>query len=222
MASAQTFAAVKRLFHDRGFVASLQPTNDPKEALGPLTKLVGQFGFVLLGIALSAPGSSSYDPFVIKAALKVLSQIEPEKKVKAQEQLTHLGFARSPFAEFEEEKHECEQVVVVQSVIKGKAVSVKSLRDMLLLLRELCVHRLLICVEKRLTGGALNLAYLGVALEWQPLPLINIVDHVLVPPHRRLGQAEAREVKGRIAGICAQLRSDDAVVRYLGIFQTQT
>jgi DNA-directed RNA polymerase subunit H (RpoH/RPB5) len=227
--------AVRRLFQDRGFTAFMQPAvedqNEQKEqkegdqheaddhqALGPLADLVASFGFALLGIALSGPGSSSYDPFVIRTAQRVAAEVEPEQKKKTRAQLREqFSILENPFDRLGHRQHQCEQVLVLQNVVKGKAVSVKALRELIILVRELGVQRLILCVEKKLTGNAFGLSSYGLELEWQPVPLINVIDHILVPPHRRLSQGEARDVRARIPGICAQIRkSDDPVARYYG------
>ena len=199
-----------------------------------------RFDFLLLAIGLAPSSATCYDLSSARAAgplpaspiLDAFRNLPVASGNAAPEQVTDRAatwglqsfqlFQPDLLSQEREERVERvrvrppERVVLVQSLSRGKAVSVKGLRDLLTFLRDLAVHRLVLFAEKRLTNSALTLASLGVTLEWQPIPFLNIVQHELVPKHRRLTQSEAKTIRARFGKIRAKLRADDAVARYYG------
>lgn len=196
--------SLERLFYHRGIAVFSRQSEH-------LAELAAKFGFRFLALAVSGPEASSYDPLIIRNWKLRVQELEVSQK--AQAELLERGILADVFPET---RPEDERLVVLENAMKGKAVSVKNLGALLLLLRELEVHRVILLAEKKPTVTGLSLARLGIAVEWHPKTILDLLDHALVPPHRRLSPKEAACVRALVPGISAQLRTDDAVCRYYG------
>lgn len=196
-----------RLFCDRGI-------GQFSDTCQSLSDMVANFGFRFLAMAVAGPEATCYDPLLMRNWR--MRAPDAEVVARAQSQLFEY-ISSNPFQdEFPEEIPGGERIVAMENAAKGKAVSVKNLRELLLLFRELEVHRVILLAEKKPTVTGLSLAALGIAVEWHPKSILALPDHDLVPPHRRLSNKEAAAIRKKVPGISAQMRTDDTAARYFG------
>src|ERR1044071_916756 len=211
-------AMLFRMFKDRGVPENMMvDTAHDQARFGPLARLADQFGFKLLAVTLAGPGTSCYDPLLIRT----VGRAKLEQDERRQTQLFNFDLCADPFAKVSELNAQDlqpspERVVALLNLVKGKAVSLKNLREMSALLNMLQIHRLMVFADKKPVGSSLSFSSIGLAVEFLPNPLLPIVDHVLVPRHRRLPASEAAALRKKIKGINAQLRSNDVVCAYYG------
>ena len=107
--------------------------------------------------------------------------------------------------------------VLVVAVDSDRAINVKVLGELLVIFRQLFIDRVVLFVEKKLTNGALSLANdTDVILEALMLPFRNIVNHRLVPAHRRLSLPETQAVLAKYPKIRGKIPPTDVVALYYG------
>jgi DNA-directed RNA polymerase subunit H (RpoH/RPB5) len=185
---------LQQLLRDRGIVRRVLFTTAEQD-LFQAFELEDEF--FVLGMAIAGPSSTCFQ-----------GRIKLPRNLASIEEDT---FAQHGLDCSDEE----ERVVLIQSLEIGKSAKPKQLKRVIAALEKAEVNRLILFSDNKLSNTGIHVTP-GLIIESLKVRKRNMVQHVRIPPHRRLNAAEVIHLENTYGAICSKINSDDVVAAYYG------